>query len=115
MSSRDWAHWLSDILEAIQDVIAYTKDIDFESFVEDRRSLQAVVYCFIVIGEAERHVPKEIQTRYPEIPWNKMRGMRNFLVHEYPWMSPRIIWDTATHDIPPLLEPLRRIVESHDT
>ncbi len=115
MSSRDWKYWLSDILEAIRDVVSYTKDLNFEGFVEDRRSLHAVVYCFIVIGEAERHVPEEIQARYSEIPWDKMRGMRNFLVHEYPWMSPRIIWDTATHDIPPLLEPLRRIVESHDT
>ncbi len=114
MSSRDWLHWVNDILEAIHDVVNYTKDSDFESFNKDRRTLQAVVYCFILIGEAVGHIPEEIQNKYPEIPWEKMRGMRNFLVHEYPWMSPRIVWETATKDLPPLLKPLRQITEDFE-
>jgi len=109
---RDWVYWLGDLLEAIQDVCSYTQGLDFEAFTRDRRTLQAVVYCFIVIGEAERHIPDEVKTQHPEIPWEKMNGMRNFLVHEYPWISPRIVWDTATQNLPPLLEPLRRIFEA---
>lgn len=117
MSSREWVQWLSDIVEAIRDVVDYTENMDFKGFAKDRRTLQAVVYCFIVIGEAERHIPEEVKSRYPDIPWDKMRGMRNFLVHEYPWMSPRIIWETATKDLPPLFNPLRRILEisEHET
>jgi uncharacterized protein with HEPN domain len=95
VSSRDWTHWIGDILQAIDDVVSYTEGMDFDSFAEDRRSLQAVVYCFIVIGEAVRHIPEEVQARHVEIPWAKMLGMRNFLVHEYPWMSARVIWNTA--------------------
>ena len=114
MSSRDWIHWLRDIIEAIQDVVEYTKDTDFENFAKDRRTLQAVVYCFIVIGEAERHIPREIKDKYPEIPWNKMRGMRNFLVHEYPWISPRVVWETAVNDLPPLLQQLKLVLKAEE-
>ena len=89
----------------------YTKGLDFATFEQDRRTLHAVVYCFIVIGEAERHIPTEIKLRYPEVPWDKMRGMRNFLVHEYPWLSPKIVWETAVHDLPPLLTQLCHILE----
>jgi len=115
MSERTWIHWLEDMAEAIQDVIGYTKDLDFTAFERDRRTLHAVIYCFIVIGEAERHIPKEVKDRYPEVPWDKMRGMRNFLIHEYPWLSPRIVWETAVNDLPPLLTRLHRILEVEKT
>jgi len=112
VSSRDWIHWLSDIVDAIQNVVEYTRGMDFESFANDPRTLHAVVYCFI--SNTGRHIPEEIQNKDPGIPWDKMRGMRNFLVHEYPWISPRIVWETATKDLPPLLKPLRQIIEDFE-
>ncbi|MBS3934316.1 MAG: DUF86 domain-containing protein [Truepera sp.] len=64
----------------------------------------------MIIGDATRHLPPEVETRYPEVPWAKMRGMRNVLVHEYPWTSPRTLWDTATMNLPPRLPALERIL-----
>jgi uncharacterized protein with HEPN domain len=100
-----------DILEAIRDIQEYTQGLDLDTFAGDKRTLQAVVYCLIVIGEAERHISEDVKARYPEVPWRSMRGMRNFLVYEYPWMSPSVIWQTATKNLPPLVEPLQRMLE----
>ena len=111
MSSRDWQHWVRDILEEIQDILQYTQGRDQTSFVSDKRTLQAVVYCLIMIGEAERHISEGVKARRPNVPWHSMRGMRNFLVHEYPWVSPSVIWETATKNLPPLVEPLQRMIE----
>ncbi len=101
---------MRDILEAIGDIRAYTQDLDLEAFAVDKRTLHAVVYCLIVIGEAERHIPEDVKARRPDVPWHSMRGMRNFLVHEYPWASPSVIWQTATKNLPPLVEPLQRMI-----
>jgi uncharacterized protein with HEPN domain len=114
MPPRGWRHWLGDIVEAIRDIQSYTSGMDVEAFAADRKTLRAVAYCFIIIGEATRHLPPEVETRYPEVPWAKMRGMRNVLVHEYPWTSPRTLWDTATMNLPPLVPALERILAEED-
>jgi uncharacterized protein with HEPN domain len=115
MPPRGWHYWLGDILEAIRDIQRYTAGMDFKTFATDRKTLHAVAYCFIIIGEAARHVPPEAEARYPEVPWAKMRGMRNVLVHEYPWTSPRTLWDTATINLPPLVPALERILAEEDS
>jgi len=112
VSSRDWIHWVRDILEAIGDIQEYTQGLDPDTFASNKRTLHAVVYCLIVIGEAERHIPEDVKARHPDAPWHSMRGMRNFLVHEYPWASPSVIWETATKNLPPLVEPLQRMIEA---
>jgi uncharacterized protein with HEPN domain len=63
-----------------------------------------------VIGEAAAHIPDDVAEAHPEIAWNLMRGMRNRLVHDYFGMDPEIIWDTVQNDLPPLVEPLKRIL-----
>lgn len=50
---------------------------------KNQTNIKAVLYDFIIIGEATRNVPKEIQSRYPLIPWRLMTGMRNGATHEY--------------------------------
>ena len=60
-----------------------TKGITFEEFTKNQTNIKAVLYDFIIIGEATRNVPKEIQSRYPLIPWRLMAGMRNVATHEY--------------------------------
>ena len=62
-----------------------------------------------VLGEAVRGIPDEVQAAHPEIPWAKMRGMRNVLVHEYFGIDDQIVWATATLNVLPLAAPLRRL------
>ena len=82
MPVRDWKFRISDILEAIQDIVDITRGIDFETFRLDKKSLKAVLYNLAVIGEAARMLPREVTARYPDIPWREMGDMRNVVIHE---------------------------------
>jgi uncharacterized protein with HEPN domain len=57
-----------------------------------------------IIGEAANYIPEDIQSRYTDIPWAQMRGIRNLLIHEYFGVDTDIIWQTITDDLPDLLK-----------
>lgn len=82
-----------------------------EGFGSDDLVQDAVIHNFAVIGEAVRHVPVEVQSRYSEIPWNRMRGMRNLLIHDYSNVDHRILWETLRNDLPSLARKLRDLLE----
>jgi uncharacterized protein with HEPN domain len=73
--------------------------------------VDAVIRNFIIIGEAATHVPEEVVSAHPEIPWRDMRDMRNFVVHEYFGISDKIIWDTVQNNLPPLINLLKPLLE----
>jgi uncharacterized protein with HEPN domain len=111
MPLRDWKMRIKDILDAIGTVQGYTKGMKYEAFVADRKTVDAVIRNFIVIGEAATHVPEEVVVARPEIPWRDMRDMRNFVVHEYFGISDKIIWDTVQNELPPLIDLLKPLLE----
>ena len=113
MSPRDWMLRIEDILQAIDRITEYTRGMTWDTFRADRRTIDAVIRNIEVIGEASRHVPEHIVTRYAHIPWAEMRGMRNVLIHEYFLVSLSILWRTATHNLPPLVPELQRILDEH--
>jgi uncharacterized protein with HEPN domain len=113
MSPRDWTLRIEDILQAIDRITQYTKGMTWETFSADQRTLDAVIRNVEVIGEASRHVPEDIIARYPRIPWAEMRGMRNILIHEYFLVSVSILWQTATHNLPPLVPELQQILDEN--
>ena len=110
MSSRAWTERVQDILDAIVEIQAFTLGTDFDAFRGDIKTIKAVELDFVVIGEAASHIPDDVQTAHPEVPWHLMRAMRNRLVHVYFSVDPKIVWETLKNDLPPLLEPLRRLV-----
>lgn len=109
MPRRDWLFRISDILDAISAVEMYVKDMSYEDFITDRKTVDAVIRNLIIIGEAAFHIPEEILLNHPEVPWDEMRAMRNFVVHEYFGISDKILWDTVQGDLPPLIPALRKI------
>jgi uncharacterized protein with HEPN domain len=109
--SSDSRGRIDDILEAIATIDQFTDGMTLATFSADRRTIHAVLYNFIVIGEAARHVAPEIVARYPSIPWPKMRAMRNVMVHEYLHVVVKTVWDTLRDDLPPLVPVLREILE----
>lgn len=85
MSSRPrkWKFRLRHIIEAVERIQGYVFGMTYAEFVADRRTVDAVLQNFVVIGEATRHVPEPVVVRHPEVPWAEMRAMRNFVVHDY--------------------------------
>ncbi|MBW4461353.1 MAG: DUF86 domain-containing protein [Nodosilinea sp. WJT8-NPBG4] len=111
MSSRDWLLRIHDILTAISAIQARTSAISFEVFEDDETVLKAVLYDFIIIGEASANIPDEIQQRYSDLPWRLMKDMRNIAAHEYFQLDTPTIWRTIHRSLPPLVEPLQSILE----
>ena len=110
MPPRDWAFRVQDILDAIAKIQRYVSGMDLDAFENDEELMDAVIHNLTVIGEAANHIPSEIIDRHSEIPWRQMIDLRNFSVHAYWNLRPSIIWDTIQNDLPPLVEPLRRLL-----
>ena len=120
MSPREWQYRVEDLLEAIENAQAYVEGMAFEHFAADRKTIRAAAYELAVIGEAVRNLPDEVRNRHPEVPWSKMQAFRNVVVHEYFRVDIGVLWQTITHDLPPLAPLLREMLgeepgESADT
>ena len=102
MPTRVWIFRVRDILDAIGAIEEYVHEMTYERFVQDRRTVDAVVRNLITIGEAASNVPADVQERYAEIPWDNMRRMRNFIVHVYFGVNLPVVWRTIQEDLPPL-------------
>jgi uncharacterized protein with HEPN domain len=67
---REWRFRLEDILESVGWIQRYTAGLTYDEFRLDRRTVDAAIRNFQVIGEAARHVPPEVEARYPQVPWH---------------------------------------------
>ena len=114
MRGRNWKLRFEDMLEAIRRIERYIAGISYEEFCQDQKTIDAVVRNLEIIGEAARHISKEVRDKYPDLPWEEMSGMRNILIHEYFGVSLPIIWHTITSDLPPVVRLLEKILEQHD-
>ena len=110
MSPRDWRDRIRDILDAIAEIQQFTRDMDYETFKEDDKSIRAVEMNFIIIGEAANQIPDEIEEKYTAIPWTLMRAMRNRIVHVYFKVDEKLMWDTIQTDLPPLIPELEKLL-----
>lgn len=111
MTHHDWRVRIDDILEAVEKIGRYTIGLSFESFSADEKTVDAVARNFEIIGEAARHVPSAVTARYPAVPWSRMRGTRNIVIHSYREIDLRIVWDTSQNDLPHLPAQLRELLE----
>ena len=111
MSSRKWQQRVIDILSAISSIQKLTADVTFEDFIAKKTTVKAVLYDFIVIGEAAKSIPTQVQERYPEIPWLPMGDMRNIVAHEYFRIDLEIVWDSIQNDLEPLATQLQSLLE----
>lgn len=109
--TRDFADYASDMLESIQDAMDFTADLSMNDLLGDKKTLKAVIHCLEILGEAARKIPDGIQARYPMIPWKRIIGMRNKLIHEYFGVDRSMIWQVVREDLPPLAPHLRRLLD----
>jgi len=100
--SRDLQLYLTDILIACEKVLRYTNEMNFEQFIADDRTFDAVIRNLQIIGEAVKNVPSDVRDRHPEIEWRKIAGLRDILAHTYFQIENEIIWDIVENKIQPL-------------
>jgi uncharacterized protein with HEPN domain len=112
MSPRNWKMRIKDILVCIEKIERHTKSLSYAGFEKDDRTIDAVLRNLEIIGEAARHVPREIKDRFPDVPWVEMQTMRNIVIHEYHGVNLRIIWQTVERDLPALKPQLQEILRA---
>jgi uncharacterized protein with HEPN domain len=100
---RDPKERLRDILQAIEAIDRY-RACERGEFDQNEMLQVWFLRHLQIIGEAARHVPDEVRGMAPDIPWNKIIGMRNILVHGYFTIDLDIVWDAVQQDAP-LLKP----------
>jgi uncharacterized protein with HEPN domain len=110
---KRWQDRVGHILRAINSIQAYTAGMTEEAFAADSKTVDAVLRNFQVLGEAARHIPDAVQERYAEVPWALMQGMRHVVVHDYFAVKVDIVWRTIHVNLPPLIEPLQRILRDN--
>lgn len=111
MSDRNYSDFIQDIIDAINSINEFINELSFDNFVEDDKTSSAVTRKFEIIGEAANRIPKEIQDKYPEIPWSYMVGMRNKIIHDYDGINLMIVYDSAKNDLNDLLISLEKIID----
>jgi uncharacterized protein with HEPN domain len=109
MSSRKWQQRIQDILESAISIQENSQGLTFETFCENKLLIKAILYDYLIIGEASRHIPQEIQLQYPEVPWRLMADMRNVIAHQYFQVRLKLIWQGTQQDIPSLIEKLQKL------
>lgn len=80
----------------------FVEGMEYEEFINDDKTVFAVILAIEIIGEAVKNVPNDLRKEYPEISWREMAGMRDKLIHEYFAVDRRRVWKTVKEEIPPL-------------
>jgi len=110
MSERSAELLLEDMLESCERILEYTKGLSFDEFRMNYLVVDAVVRNFTIIGEAAGRIPDEYKIKHPEIEWDRIRGFRNRIVHDYFGIDYQIVWIIIENNIPELRDLIRIII-----
>lgn len=105
---------LNDILEALDRIDAFTRNTGYESFVTDEKTAQAVVFNFLVIGEAVRNISPSVTDAYPEIPWREIAGMPEKIQRSSFAVDYDLVWKTVTVVLPQFRYVIKKILHDKD-
>lgn len=92
---------LDHILRAISEIETFTRGCSKDLFINDRVLVNATLFQFAIIGEAIIHIDNVLLAKYA-YPWHKVRGFRNFILHEYHAIDFSIVWETIKNELPEL-------------
>ncbi len=103
------------MLDHAREVLALVQSRKRADLDTDRALNLQVLRLLEVVGEAAGGVTEDERSKHPGIPWTRIVGLRNRLVHEYDAVDFDIVWKIVTEDVPPLVEALERIVPPEET
>ena len=110
---KDDTVYLRHILDAITTIQEYLQGVNEEKFKATRLLQDGVIRQIEIIGEAIRHMSRNIRKAYPEIPWQDIAGMRDKLIHDYFGVDIEKVWNTAQEDLPSLKEQVINILRDY--
>jgi len=108
-SRREWRFYLDDMIAFSEKVLSFTEGLDQPGFVANPLTYDASLRNLELIGEAATHIPEEVRTAHPEIPWRTVVATRNRLIHGYLGIDDDTIWSIIREDLPELLPLLKML------
>jgi len=109
---RDVTDYLDDISTAILEIQDFTQGMNYEMFAKDRKTVNAVIRSLEVLGEATKRIPTAFRQKHPDIPWSKMAGMRDVLIHDYMGVDLKTVWMVVQMRLPELKPILEKLISS---
>ena len=106
---RDPAY-LFDMVEAGQKILVYIREKEFEEFLRHGLLKDAIERNLTILGEAARKLSEQCKSENPHIPWRRIIGLRNILVHEYEDIDYKEIWEIITIQMPILILQLEQLM-----
>ena len=110
---EDWLPHIRHMLEAAENVTSYVGELSEAEFNSNDLTCSATRLEVILIGEAASRLTDDLRSQIPDIPWHRIRRMRNLIVHKIGCGDEEPLWDTATVLVPELAEVLRGVLAEH--
>jgi len=111
MSKRNPDVYLQDIMESIEHIEEYLDGIDENEFYQNSEKQDAVLRRLEIIGEAVKHISDEVRAEYEKVPWRKIAGMRDIIIHEYFGITLSMIWVVTQRDLLDLKSRIQKIIK----
>lgn len=108
---KDDRLYILNIIECIEYIQEYTSG-GREYFLSDRKTQDAVIRNFEIIGEATKQISQPLRDVHPGIPWRRMAGLRDVLIHNYLGVDVSEVWQIVQNDLQSLKNDLSAILDS---
>lgn len=109
---KDFKVFLDDIIESAAKIKSYTAGLSYKDFLNDDKTIDAVLRNLEIIGEAATKIPENIRQQRSDIEWYKVIGLRNILIHQYSGVDLEIGWQIIFQKLPLFERQIRNILES---
>lgn len=105
---------LLHIIDAINEIEIYLQDSDLENFVNNSMMFNATLRQLEIIGEASNRLSEDLLAENPSIPWARIIGLRNLVIHEYFGVDDLTIWNVIKINLPELKEKVTLLISKID-
>lgn len=106
---RDLVLFFYDILESINDIQESVKNLSKKQFSNNKDKKDASIRRLEIIGEAVKNIPNSFRKKHPDVPWSKIAGTRDVIIHRYFRVDLDAVWNVIKRDLPKLKKQIEKI------